>query len=148
MNTQWYEVVRRDGNIQYATKEEGKGFLLYGSGFFIGELDAVSVTPIDEVPVRFIKGKAYIDGEFGFKAVCNVNNRWNGWAMPHIHRSHIKRIVREFTWEDMQMSLDKKGVLTIKELEYTEQIEPTEIDGELYYYLGGLGWCWDFVSNK
>ena len=145
---QWYEVLRHDGVKQYATKDE-KGYLLYGSGFFIKEFDAVSVTPVEEIPNVKVSGHAYFEDSKRFKAIHNPNHRWNGWAMPYIHHSAVKAVCKLTSWDGQKVTLNKEGIVTIQQDgEDPVLIEPVVINGEIYYYFGNEGWCWEFKANK
>ena len=142
IDDQWYEVLRSNGTKQYAkgsTWGSGKdGYLLWGSGFIIYEFDAVSVTPIDKIPDDRIPGIAHFDGgkDNQYKAICNMNNRWNGWMMPFIHEDDIERLCKQLTWggpEDsdyqlIEFTTDRQvrhACYYDQELEHEDLIEPT-----------------------
>lgn len=144
---QWYEVKRRDGVLQYATKTDA-GYLLYGSGFLIREFDAESVTPVDKVPKRYVEGIAHFEHELSFKAVCDLNERWNGWYKPFIHHSQIKKLVKHMQWDIFSCSLDDNGNFLYTDEEESGTIAPKLINGDLYYNLGEMGWTWEFKIKK
>ncbi len=149
--TQWYEVLRKDGNKQYATKND-RGYLLGGTGFTIEKFDAVSVTEVDFVPQVYVQGVAYFDDGEKYDAVINKNERWNGWAMPYIHEKHIESLCKELTYdwgEDEGQTLTfKDGTLTIIENScgelFTHHAHAEELFGETYYFLGQMGYTWNF----
>lgn len=150
ITTQWYEVVRKDGTKQYATKTEG-GYLLYGSGFVITKLDAVSVTPIDSVPTNLKQGFVYLDSseEGLYKAICDTNDRWNGWAKPYISEDDIERLCELISDEQFityRYEKDNNRVVVVDNEGYEEDhyIESEELEGQTWYYLGGEGLIFDF----
>jgi len=154
---QWYEVLRPDGTKQYAqgyVSEDGSksGWLLWGSGFVINKLVAISITPYNGIPENEKHGIAHFDGmvEHRYKAVCNTNSRWNGWYRPFIHVDDIERLCKDLTQEEYQLEFTTNKRVKISEVvadvvHHEEIIEPTVINGENYYYMGNGGWCFQFA---
>ena len=147
IDTQWYEVLRHDGRKQYATKSMDN-YYLWGSGFGIGEFDAISVTPIDGYPPSD-DVHAYVcfdnDTENVFKAIIDKNSRWNGWECPHIHADDVQKLldylcnpVHEcciYKWDGDDILLND-----LYSKDYPpSRIEPSVIDGQTYYYFGNEG---------
>jgi len=148
METQWYEILRKDGKKQYALKM-GEDYFLYGSGFAIRNFDAVSVTPIEEIPREIVHGKAFFEDGPKFRACRNKNEYWNGWIKPYLHISQLKKFIKYMSMDDNLTFSIKDGILTIdrKDGEDSSIIEPEVIDDDLYYDLGGEGYCWEFRKN-
>lgn len=152
-NDQWYEVLRHTGEKQYATKTD-TGYLLYGAGFTIKEFDAVSVTPVKEVPTDMVKGIASFDGEKEtyMRAMCDLNQRWNGWYMPYIHAGDIQRLITAASHDEHILTL-KDGNLIFTEMydgkvENEDVVAPRLFNGEMYYYCGNAGYCFDFKKSR
>lgn len=149
---QWYEVLRPDGTKQYATKGVF-GYLLWGAGFEM-KLEAISITPVKEVPVELVEGTANFDDCPEWRALIDKNQWWNGWAMPYIHAKHVEDVI-DYTQGDPDDEYGafltlKDGIITVDDRGAPEifTIEPTVINGELWYYFGHMGWCWNFTENK
>jgi hypothetical protein len=150
--TQWYEVLRHDGRIQYATKYKDSYFI-GGSGFGYGNLDAVSITAMEGCPPSIdIHTYVCFDGDENniFRAIVDKNYRWNGWECPFIHVDDAFRmmeyITRDGDW--LSYSIDGENII-IKDPEadgYCSVIEPTIKDGEKYYYFGNEGWVFEIAQ--
>lgn len=153
LNTrQWYAVHRYDGNVQYAVKYDDLYFL-WGSGFGISKFDAEKVEPIEgEPPYKLIEGTVCLDGDYKYKGIDNTNHRWNGWACPWILAEDIERFIA-----DMNPYTEECGVgnifklegetLIIKDLEdpeYKVYSHKENLMGKDCYYLGDIGWCFEF----
>lgn len=104
-----------------------------------------------------VKGFANFKGDedTNMRAFCDPNDRWNGWARPYIHFEDIAKCIMLVEWKDAdgdgrfyEMIGDKLKAWTIYggELDVEELIEPTEIEGEKYYYLGDEGLVFDFEA--
>jgi hypothetical protein len=149
----YYKITRHDDVIQYATKSERcNEYFLNGYGFGIVKFDAKSVEQVDSIPVVFKEGYAYFDeSNVKFRALVNVNDKWNGWAVPYIHESSIKKFMKSATWEEQTYKLLPNGDLYTVEHScgdvYEQTITPEIINGEKYYYIG-LGLCFNFKENK
>jgi hypothetical protein len=99
-----------------------------------------------------IEGIATLDGnEKSFKALCFPNDTWNGWAKPFIHTSSMEDLLSVLNYgEDTYTIIG--GILEIKNLfngvvEHESTIEPTEINGEIYYNLGYEGLVFEFEET-
>jgi hypothetical protein len=149
-----YKITRHNGVIQYATKYENSNeYFLNGFGRGIKEFDALSVEPIDYIPLVYVEGVVHYDEKgTNMKAICDINKKWNGWAMPYIHHSSIKKFIKLTSHDDhtFKMVGDKLEVIQYYdgEIENVELIEPTYFFGEKYYYLGNEGLCFDFKPSK
>jgi hypothetical protein len=149
IKTQWYEVLRHDGRKQYAIKNNGN-YYLWGSGFGIGEFDAVSVTPIDGCPPKeYSETYVCFDNDMDniFKAIVDDNRRWNGWECPHIHIDDVHKLLKylcnpvhechTYKWDGDDI------LLTDADAYHTSRIEPSVIKGETYYYFGNEGFTFE-----
>lgn len=149
--TQWYEILRKDGNIQYATKSYGCYFI-GGSGFGYTTLDAVSITAMDGCPPsKEFECLVCFDGDEKntFRAIVDKNNRWNGWEMPFIHSDDVIRMMDYLSnggeWITFVMDGDTIVVTDVCDDEYVSRIEPTKMYGETYYYFGNEGWVFEIA---
>lgn len=140
----YYKINRPDGSVQYATKYKDSYFL-YGSGFGYRKLDCISIEEIEEIPTEYKSGYVYFDDGVCFRAIVNSNNRWNGWYMPFIHESEIDKFISLIYWEEFGIVRDGNVITIIHDGE-EEIVEPTEILGEKWYYLGNQGLCFEFVE--
>lgn len=152
---QWYEVLRHDGRKQYARIHDGK-YYLYGEGFGIAMLDAISVTAIDgNPPVVFTPVRVCIDGDDRnhptWRAIVNKNRRWNGWLCPHIHADDVDDMLRYLTKDYAWITYKRieEGILIteIHDDNHESLVEPFEHEGQTYYDFGDMGWCFG-ESNK
>jgi hypothetical protein len=145
-----YKITRHDGTIQYAKKyEHSDEYFLNGFGFGIKEFDALSVEEIDSIPTALVEGFVYYDEDGSdMKAICDINKKWNGWAMPYIHHSSIEKFIKLTSWEGNVFTLLPNGDLlsVVPEDDYEETIKPEIINGEKYYYLGNEGLCFEFTN--
>lgn len=145
---EWYKVNRKDGNVQYATKHEN-GWLLGGSGFVYEYLDAISIEPIDGFPPTKNKHMlvGFDDTKMGYKAIVDLNDRWNGWLRPYIAKDDALRMLNDIGTDESWIKwVVVDDVITITDVDYGDDIdtiELEEIDGEQYYYFGNLGWVFD-----
>lgn len=81
----------------------------------------------------------------GCKAIkAMVYDYWNGFAMPYIAFSEVQEFVEEYTNEFVDMTF-VDGVLRLYDMQesHTELLYPQEIEGVVYYDLGGLGYCFE-----
>lgn len=148
MTTQWYKVIRPNGQIHYATKHN-ECYFLNGSGFGYTNLDAVSILPMDGCPPTD-ESIVYVcfdaDSKNSFKAIVDKHNRWNGWERPFIHVDDafrmMKYITRDGDW--VTYTIDGEDII-VKEPDYDEytRIEPVTKNGEKYYYFGDMGWVFE-----
>lgn len=151
----WYEVHRHDGNIQYATKYDGL-YYLGGSGFGIKNFDAKEVTLMDgEPPQKLVEGIVHLDDQNHYKGIVDKNNRWNGWHNPWILEEDIDRFIIESNAYTKECEVGdyfemQNGVLRISDFEtgewHTQSPKRSMLDKKCYY-LGGIGWCFEF-KNK
>lgn len=126
--------------VQYATKQEG-GYLLYGSGFYIEQFDADKVVPIDSVPTEYKSMRVCLEGTRGYRALVNVNARWNGWLMPLVLKADAKKMLNDITCDEWMKWYEDNGNIYITIDGYTDILEPIRIEGKTYYDFGNLGWC-------
>lgn len=81
----------------------------------------------------------------GCKAIeAMVYDYWNGFAMPYIAFSEVQCFADNYTNEFVEITF-VDGVLKLYDMQesHTEEIYPKEIDGVVYYDLGGLGYCFE-----
>ena len=146
----WVKVTRPDGAVQYATKVD-EYYYLNGYGFSIVSFDG-KVEEIDgEPPLNYRQTLVgFSHTERPYKAIIDTDRVWNGWLKPWIHKSEIKRLVRDMNKDNdfEKWTLKSDGSLEVSSLEYADQepdvYEPEthEYDGETYYYFGG-GYTWE-----
>jgi hypothetical protein len=151
LKIQWYEILRKDGTKNYATRWNDSGeYYLGGSGFGYKSFDCISITPIESVPTNNKIGVVSFDGdETYFKALCDTNHTWNGWACPFIHVDDVERLCRYISSDDYCTYTYEDGVVNVVYLDdedCNDTIEPYILDGVLYYYFGGEGLCFDFET--
>jgi hypothetical protein len=146
---EWYEVLRHDGRKQYATKSRDY-YYLWGSGFAIGEFDAISVTPINgHPPVK--ESETYVcfdnDLENVFKAIVNDNHRWNGWECPFIHSDDVIKLLKYLCVDEEYYKYEFDGddilFMDVCDDTHVSRIEPTMKNGEKYYYFGNEGFTFE-----
>lgn len=152
----WYAVHRHDGIVQYATKENDLYFL-GGSGFGIREFDAIKVEPIKGTPPhKLIEGIAYLEGDHSYRGIVNANSTWNGWAMPWILAEDIERFIEDMNvcTEECEVGIMfelKDGVLKHSDRQYPGEFDDEEpmmnILGKDCYFLGNLGFCFEFKTK-
>lgn len=148
----WYKVTRHNGIIEYASKYDGyKEYYLWGSGFGILGFDAIDVEEVDDIPTHYTLGTAYFDDGLEFQALHDKNRWWNGWAMPFIHESCIKRLCDELSdeeWTTYKIQEDDSLLITYHEYDDQEPsiVQPTNILGQTWYYLGNEGLCFNFKT--
>lgn len=139
---EWVAVYRRDGIVQYATKTEG-GYLLYGSGFYIEQFDADKVVPIDSVPTEYESVRVCLEGTRGYRALVNVNARWNGWLKPLLLQADAKKMLNDIMCNEWGEWNEENDIIYITTDGDTYILEPIRIDGKMYYDFGNLGWCFE-----
>jgi|LakMenEpi03Aug12_release.lakeMendotaPanAssembly.Ray.scaffolds.fasta_scaffold449299_2 hypothetical protein len=89
------------------------------------------------------------DGEGKFKGFHNPQKNWNGWAMPYISVHSIHDMINELNGEYYCLGFDgdKLVIDYADDFESTNDIlDPIEIDGEIYYDFGWLGFCFESQS--
>lgn len=81
----------------------------------------------------------------GFKGIdALVYGQWNGFARPLIPFRELDTFSSEYTNEFIEITV-VNGVLRLYDMQesMTEFIYPKEIEGELFYDLGNLGFCFE-----
>jgi hypothetical protein len=88
--------------------------------------------------------KVNICGGKGIDAL--VYGQWNGFANPLIPFKAVSEFAEEYTNEFIDMSFTN-GVLRLYDMQesHTEIIYPKEIEGELFYDLGNLGFVFEIL---
>jgi len=147
----WYKVTRHDGNIEYATKSEN-GWCLGGSGWVYKHLDAMSIEPIDELPQDEVETYVGFDiTEIPYKAIVDMNDTWNGWLKPYIHKDDVVRMLEDLSGDWMRWTIED-GVISIMDsdvgYDVVDTIEISHIGDQQYYYFGNLGWCFQPIDNN
>lgn len=86
--------------------------------------------------------KVTICGVKGIDAL--VYGQWNGFARPLIPFRAIGEFAEEYTNEFIEITV-VNGVLKLYDMQesMTEFIYPKELEGELFYDLGNLGFCFE-----
>lgn len=83
--------------------------------------------------------------DLSFKGLHNPESRWNGWAMPYISSDSIEKLLSILHDDEYQIAKMQGQNVYLKNLQYedseAEILEPIEIEGEIYYYFGWLGFC-------
>ena len=99
---------------------------------------------------NLIKGIASFDGEMSSNMVafCDPKNTWNGWAKPYIHHYFVDELIQMLSHPENTYTWEEKNVRVIYGDEYNVLIEPQIIEGEVYYYFGNEGICFDFEPLK
>ncbi|NQU52173.1 MAG: hypothetical protein HQ522_06495 [Bacteroidetes bacterium] len=112
------------------------------------QMGAVKITN-PKTRKNMIHGLAYFEDGPKWKAISNVNLRWNGWAMPFIHKSDIQNMcdaISDPQYTKYEM-INDNVVITCKnnpDEPIPVIIEPSFLDGEIYYYMGDEGLIWQF----
>ena len=96
---------------------------------------------------KYVIGEAFFDDGPTYRAICNLNSRWNGWYMPFISEKDIEQFIKDTGWDDMKLSMDGRVVVCEHDGEVS-RIKPTGILGEEWYYFGDYGWCFNFKTEK
>lgn len=152
----WYEIHRKDGTIQYAVKR-GDAFFLNGSGFAIQEFDADKVVKIDgHPPTIYREGIVQLEGGFEYAGIEDQNQKWNGWSMPFILAKDIDRFIKDVNPQTEEYGVgnlfklkgDKLHIEDVEYEEYNTVVEKTNILGKDCYYLGNIGWCFEFKTKN
>jgi hypothetical protein len=88
--------------------------------------------------------KVTICGVKGIDAL--VYGYWNGFARPLIPFRELETFASEYTNEFIEITV-VNGVLRLYDMQesHTELIYPKEIEGELFYDLGELGFCFEEI---
>jgi hypothetical protein len=88
--------------------------------------------------------KVNLSGGKGFDAL--VYGYWNGWSRPMFPFRVISEFAEEYTNVFFDITV-VNGVLRLYDMEesHTELIYPKEIEGELFYDLGNLGFCFEEI---
>jgi hypothetical protein len=99
---------------------------------------------------NLIKGIASFEGETSTNmiAYCNPKNHWNGWATPYIHHHFVNELIQMLSHPENTYTWEGENVRVIYGDEYDVLIKPEKIDGEIYYYFGNEGICFDFEPLK
>lgn len=151
IKVQWYEVLRRDGKKQYATKH-GKDYFLGGSGFGIRKFDAISVTPVEDIPIKYEEGYMHCDCPGVFRGIHNANVYWNGWACPWIYADQKKELIEWMSQEPNKVTELPDGNLQMVDTDYPEEepqiIEKVMVLGKEAYYLGNIGWTFMVMDEE
>ena len=150
----YVKVTRTDDSVQYFEKflqnDNTITYFPVGGGFSIVQFRNVkSVEDIDEVPVQLHRGWVGIDKP-QYEAFVDVNDRWNGWQKPYTLANEIPKLVAELSVDDTYKGTRLEGnvLIIIHDDEEEERINEIELSGERVFYLGNLGWCWDFFATK
>ena len=133
-------------------------YFLNGTGFGITRFDADKVVPIEgEPPTKLVEGTVILDGGFEYKGITDLNHKWNGWACPWILAEDIERFIGDTNPHTEEYGVGnlfelKDGVLKITDIEYPGEHDMDEpmvnILGKDCYYLGNIGWCFDFEQDN
>lgn len=88
--------------------------------------------------------KVNLSGGKGIDAL--VYGYWNGFSRPFIPFRELETFAIEYTNEFFDITV-KHGVLRLYDMQesHTELIYPREIEGELFYDLGDLGFCFEEI---
>jgi hypothetical protein len=89
--------------------------------------------------------KVNLSGGKGIDAL--VYGYWNGFSRPMIPFRAVDEFAREYTNDDFIDISFTNGVLRLYDMQesHTEIICPIEIEGELFYDLGNLGFCFEEI---
>lgn len=148
---QIYEVLRHDGSKDYYVRSKGDDdFYPFGGGMSIKSFDAESIKPIDHIPSDMTKGFAHFDGEVMMKAYVNEHDRWNGWFKPYIHIESMEQLCKDLCCDEETYIFVDRGeesrLFYVHDDDSVDDYELgyTEIEGELYFYMGDFALCFDF----
>lgn len=150
--TKLVEVTRPSGSKEYYERVQGGGFAAIGGGWVIHSFGpGAKVKNIDKIPQRLEAGVCCLDDSPVWKCLCNPHDRWNGWARPYLYAEDVQRFMKyNEGLEGSEIQPDRS--LKIVETEGNEDgpvinIIPVTIEnGREVYYLGDLGWIFDFTS--
>lgn len=77
-------------------------------------------------------------------------NTWNGWAIPYFTFENAQKLIPIFEGylaydanQDAFTYLDPVHM----EVEDIEIYEPVMVNGNKYYSVGGMSFCWDIVNQ-
>jgi hypothetical protein len=99
---------------------------------------------------NLVKGIANFEGEVSTNMIAYANpyKGWNGWAMPYIHHYFVDELIQMLSHPENTYTWEEKNVRVIYGDEYNVLIEPEIINGDVYYYFGSEGICFDFKPLK
>ena len=99
---------------------------------------------------NFLKGIASFEGETSTNMIAYADpyKGWNGWAMPYIHHYFVNELIQMLSHPENTYNWEGENVRVIYGDEYDVLIKPEIIDGEVYYYFGNEGICFDFEPLK
>jgi hypothetical protein len=99
---------------------------------------------------NLVKGIASFEGEeaTNMVAYCDLYKGWNGWAMPYIHHHFVNELIQMLSHPENTYTWEGENVRVIYGDEYDVLIKPEIIEGEVYYYFGDEGICFDFEPLK
>jgi hypothetical protein len=148
----YIKVTRINGEVHYYERSPfADGYNPVGGGFMVTKFGGVkTIEEVDEIPVDNLTTSVCFDGEecSSYKAVVDLNDRWNGWMKPWIHIDDAKKLCRELTWDDETYAFTN-GKVTYKHHEDEDldsTFESKEIDGETYFYFGNQGLVFMLVN--
>jgi hypothetical protein len=105
---------------------------------------------------NFKKGFVYFSDveNDNYIALIEPNNYWNGWEMPYIHVNDLPKFIKMVNNGGMDETTMKheNDVLNVVQYEDGEivctfDITPMVFNNEVYYYVGGLGLCFEFSET-
>lgn len=152
---EWYAIHRHNGVVQYATKYD-ELYYINGSGFGIKSFDAKKVQRINGYPPQKLEvGTVHLDNLNHYRGIVDVNHKWNGWECPWILAKDIKRFIKEMNLYTDECGIGNHfeldgGVLRITDTEepsWWEEQPKQIILGHECYYLGNIGWCFEFKTK-
>lgn len=99
---------------------------------------------------NIVKGIANFEGEIGTNMIAYADPKrtWNGWARPYIHHYFVDELIQMLSHPENTYTWEGENVRVIYGDEYNVLIEPQIIEGEVYYYFGNEGICFDFEPLK
>jgi hypothetical protein len=99
---------------------------------------------------NLVKGIANFEGEVSTNmiAYANPKSTWNGWATPYIHHYFVDELIQMLSHPENTYTWEEKNVRVIYGDEYNVLIEPEIINGDVYYYFGNEGICFNFKPIK
>lgn len=99
---------------------------------------------------NIVKGIANFEGEIGTNMIAYADPKrtWNGWHTPYIHHLFVDELIQMLSHPENTYTWEGENVRVIYGDEYNVLIEPQIIEGEVYYYFGNEGICFDFEPLK
>jgi hypothetical protein len=99
---------------------------------------------------NLVKGIANFEGEVGTNMIAYADPKrtWNGWATPYIHHLFVDELIQMLSHPENTYTWEGENVRVIYGDEYDVLIKPQIIEGEVYYYFGNEGICFDFEPLK